>query len=99
MPVPVLLKLEFLQHTGSFKIRGASNALAVLSAAEDGAPSPASAARREATTGRPWPGQRAKQACPPPVRARLLAQGKGRRHPIFGRTQTYMPSRNQRRTS
>src|SRR5690242_14948160 len=38
VPVPVVLKLEFLQHTGSFKVRGASNALAVLRAAESGAP-------------------------------------------------------------
>ncbi|MET9558341.1 serine/threonine dehydratase [Streptomyces sp. NPDC006645] len=36
--VPVILKLEFLQHTGSFKVRGASNALAHLRAAERGAP-------------------------------------------------------------
>lgn len=38
VPVPVVLKLEFLQHTGSFKVRGASNALALLSAAERGDP-------------------------------------------------------------
>ncbi|MFD4639033.1 pyridoxal-phosphate dependent enzyme [Lentzea sp. NPDC058436] len=28
--VPVTLKLEYLQHTGSFKVRGASNAVALL---------------------------------------------------------------------
>lgn len=38
VPVPVVLKLEFLQHTGSFKVRGASNALALLCAGERGAP-------------------------------------------------------------
>lgn len=38
VPVPVILKLEFLQHTGSFKVRGASNALALLRAAEGGVP-------------------------------------------------------------
>ena len=38
VPVPVILKLEFLQHTGSFKVRGASNALAVLRTTERGAP-------------------------------------------------------------
>ncbi len=38
VPVPVNLKLEFLQHTGSFKVRGATNALALLRAAERGAP-------------------------------------------------------------
>ncbi|WOX07435.1 serine/threonine dehydratase [Streptomyces sp. N50] len=38
VPVPVALKLEFLQHTGSFKVRGAFNALAHLRAAESGAP-------------------------------------------------------------
>ncbi|WP_030185244.1 serine/threonine dehydratase [Streptomyces sp. NRRL S-813] len=38
VPVPVTLKLEFLQHTGSFKVRGASNVLALLRAAECGAP-------------------------------------------------------------
>jgi threonine dehydratase len=38
VPIPVILKLEFLQHTGSFKVRGASNALALLRAAECGAP-------------------------------------------------------------
>ncbi|MET8805840.1 pyridoxal-phosphate dependent enzyme [Streptomyces sp. NPDC004546] len=38
VPIPVTLKLEFLQHTGSFKVRGASNALALLRAAERGAP-------------------------------------------------------------
>ncbi|MGW1216014.1 serine/threonine dehydratase [Streptomyces sp. NPDC002499] len=36
VPVPVTLKLEFLQHTGSFKVRGASNALSHLRAAESG---------------------------------------------------------------
>lgn len=38
VPVPVTLKLEFLQHTGSFKVRGASNVLAHLRAAGRGAP-------------------------------------------------------------
>jgi len=38
VPVPVTLKLEFLQHTGSFKVRGASNALALVRAGEHGAP-------------------------------------------------------------
>ncbi|MGI5451590.1 serine/threonine dehydratase [Streptomyces sp. CA-249302] len=38
VPIPVNLKLEFLQHTGSFKVRGASNTLALLRAAESGAP-------------------------------------------------------------
>jgi threonine dehydratase len=38
VPVPVNVKLEFLQHTGSFKVRGASNTLALLGASEGGAP-------------------------------------------------------------
>lgn len=38
VPVPVTLKLEFLQHTGSFKVRGASNALASLRASQEGVP-------------------------------------------------------------
>ncbi|MBP2336383.1 threonine dehydratase [Saccharothrix coeruleofusca] len=38
VPVPVTLKLEFLQHTGSFKVRGAANTLALLRVAERGAP-------------------------------------------------------------
>lgn len=38
LPVPVTLKLEFLQHTGSFKVRGASNAVAFLRSSERGAP-------------------------------------------------------------
>ncbi|WP_199443046.1 serine/threonine dehydratase [Umezawaea beigongshangensis] len=38
VPVPVVVKLELLQHTGSFKVRGASNALALLRTAERGAP-------------------------------------------------------------
>ncbi|MFK0121599.1 serine/threonine dehydratase [Streptomyces sp. NPDC090994] len=38
-PIPITLKLEFLQHTGSFKVRGASNALALLRAADGVAPS------------------------------------------------------------
>ncbi|MFI6670110.1 serine/threonine dehydratase [Streptomyces sp. NPDC050481] len=38
VPIPVNLKLEFLQHTGSFKVRGASNAIAFLRATERGAP-------------------------------------------------------------
>ncbi|MEV1048223.1 pyridoxal-phosphate dependent enzyme [Streptomyces sp. NPDC049916] len=32
VPVPVTLKLKYLQHTGSFKVRGASNAIALLGA-------------------------------------------------------------------
>ncbi|CAL9323434.1 serine/threonine dehydratase [Streptomyces sp. SudanB66_2053] len=38
VPIPVILKLEFLQHTGSFKVRGASNNLALVRAAQCGAP-------------------------------------------------------------
>lgn len=35
---PITLKLEFLQHTGSFKVRGASNALASLRTSQAGIP-------------------------------------------------------------
>ncbi|WP_250405519.1 serine/threonine dehydratase [Streptomyces cellostaticus] len=38
IPVPVTLKMEFLQHTGSFKVRGASNVLALLRTTDRGVP-------------------------------------------------------------